>query len=196
MVQRISNRFVLALAAVGVFALLFTVACAPPTPEERVQELRDQYEVEVSSYIARDVFPQAPEGPQADAEPVEELEDEVEEELQEEVEGVDIDTEIAVEPIRTDAHLDLLVTRETGEGLDGLTVDVWQGDAEGNDKEHWRIYLDVSEVPPGPGTQMLYVLEDVQVEENDGFYAEVVETVPAEERDQYREFQEAVDSDG
>lgn len=165
-------------------AALFTHACAsePEDPAERVSETRSGYSAKLNGFVVHQV-PQ----PEEEA-PVEEAEGPVEPGAEGEGEG---DEETAEEvPLRQDVILDILVSRDSRESLPGLTVDVTQADAQENEKARWKVYLDVSDVMRGPGTQISYRLEDVEVEEEDYFHVEVRHPVPPGERGEYREFQE------
>lgn len=93
-------------------------------------------------------------------------------------------------PVSQSAILDILVSRKGRKGLDHLTVDIGQEDAQGHEKGHWRAYLDVSDVLPGSGTQVSYTLNDIDYQQGDKLYAEVRQPVPSADRGEYREFQE------
>lgn len=151
------------------FAAVLTFACAsePDDPAERVAELRSGYSAKLNGFVVHQV-PQ----PEEEA-PVEET-------------GAQEPAEVS---LRQDVILDILVTRKTREALPGLTVDVTQADAQQNEKASWKVYLDVSDVLRGPGTQISYRLEDVEVAEDDFFHVEVRHPVPPGERAEYRELQ-------
>ena len=173
------NSLVLTAAAL----LLVAVACGPPpSPEEQVSELRSRYTAELNGFVIH----------QEPAAGEEEMAGETAEGTGDQMVA---DEEMAEggEPagtVRKDALLDILMSTESRETLSGITVDVTQVDADGNQKGSWRVYLDATDVHRGPGTQITHRLEDVDYVEGDGFHVEVRHPVPAGERGEYREFQE------
>lgn len=178
------RKSIFALSTICVAALL-AVGCAsePEDPAEQVSEIRSGYSAELNSFVVHQV-------PQPEMEPPAEEGDEAAE-----AEGGDGGEEAAAAepaeiPVRQDVLLDVLVAQEGRESLPGLTVDVIQADAQGNEKATWKVYLDVSDVHRGPGTQISHRLEDVDFEDGDGFHVEVRHPVPPGERGEYREFQE------
>ena len=169
-----------------VLLLVAVVACGPElSPEEQVAELRSQYTAEINGMAIQTTPEEAAAGEEAEGE--EAAEGEAAPDEAAEGEGEEAGPE-GVEEVEAqqDVILDILVTKEgRGESLSLLTVDVEQVDAEENVKQTWKVYLDVSEVLRGPGTQITHRLE-----EGDGFFAQVRHPVPPEERSDYREFQE------
>lgn len=184
----------LALAA----AALLGGACAQPSPEERVAELRSNYEATLQNFVVREE-PLIDEAPLAEGE-------EAEEPAEEAAAGAEEGEEIVEEvPVRQDVTLDILVRHSNNEILPGLTVEVAQlGEGAAEEmtwdeiqssparKATWRVYLDTSAIGRGQGNSVVYTLEDVDgVEPGDRFVVDVRESVPAEERGEYREFSEA-----
>lgn len=159
------------------------LACSsePEDPAERVSEIRSKYSAELNGFVVH----QEPEVP---AEPPVEAPGEAAEPVADDLaEGVEVLPEV---PVSQAVTLDILVSLDGREVLPGLTLDVTQADVQENEKASWKVYLDVSDVVRGPGTQISYRLEDVEFEEGDGFYVEVRHPVPPGERGEYREFQE------
>jgi hypothetical protein len=95
-------------------------------------------------------------------------------------------------PMRQDVMLDVVLYKQSGdERLPGLTLDVYQVDAEEKDKASYRIWVDTSRLNKGSRQAVSYVLEDVDFEEGDKFFVEVRPNVPPEVRGQYQEFADA-----
>lgn len=176
------RKSILALFTICVAGLL-AVGCAsePEDPAEQVSEIRSDYSAELNSFVVHQVPQPAMEAPAEEGGETAEAGDGAEEAAAEEPAEV---------PLRQDVLLDVLVALEGRDSLPGLTVDVTQVDAQENEKATWRVYLDVSDVHRGPGTQISHRLEDVDFEEGDGFHVAVRHPVPPEERGEYREFQE------
>jgi len=180
------------LAALLVVALVMVVGCAEKSPEERVADLRSGYTAELNSFVVESV-PLEPdlsadqvEGEAAGEAAAEAGEGAAEGEGEEGEEGME-------EPVPTqqDVLLDILIQNRSLEQLDGLTLDVTQADGAGNEKAHYRIWVDTSSVIKGRGHQILHRIEDIDYQEGDGFHVEVRHPVPPEERSEYREFSEA-----
>lgn len=172
-----SKGMALALAIAGVGLL----ACEQPTHEERIAELRSQYEAELNSFVTREV-PQ-----EADLEtpvPGEETADEA-------MEGEEGIIEEDLLPPRIDVILDVIVRHSAREMLPGITLDVSHADAEEVEKNHFRIWVDTSGLAKGETLQVNETFEDVDFEEGDRFFVEVRHSVPPEERSEYWEFSEA-----
>lgn len=193
-------------------------ACSQPTPEERVAEMRANYEAELQNFVVREVpmpgaepldgplgddytagalepapAAPAPAPPPAAGEPGEEGEDGFEE----------------IVPLQQNVLLDILIrNKNKGTPLPGLTLEVAQLGAGGitpgqpmtwdeiesspQRKQTWRIYVDTSTIGRGPGTSVTHLLEDVAgYEPEDGFVVTVRNPVPPAERGEYREFTEA-----
>ena len=90
--------------------------------------------------------------------------------------------------VKQSVRLDILIQHRSEERLPGITVDVSMVDPNQQEKGHWRVWFDTSEVTEATVTQFTHILEDVGYEEGDGFYVEVRHPVPPEERSEYREF--------
>ncbi len=176
------NSLVLTAAAL----LLVAVACGPPpSPEEQVSELRSRYTAKLNGFV---INQEPAAGEEMAGEMAEGADDETAADEQMAEGGEAEGGEAAA--VRKDALLDILMSTESRETLPGITVDVTQVDADGNEKGSWRVYLDTTNVQRGPGTQITHRLEDVDYVEGDGFHVEVRHPVPAEEHGEYREFQE------
>lgn len=184
------QRTLQALGLILSLSLVAALACGgPTTPEERVAEQRAGYTATLGSFVINRVPLVEPEGmadPEAGEEPAGE---------EPPADGAEASDEAALAaapvPVRQDAILDILVSRRSREPLPGLTVEIEQVDAAKNVKQKWRVYLDVSDVMRGPGTQVAYQLQDIDFVEGDGFRVEVREAVPPAERGEYRELEEA-----
>lgn len=184
----------LAFAAL-VLAAVF--ACGPPkSPEEKVAELRAEYTAKLNGFaVEQEPTAGAPSGtdegmaqqgaageasaPAAGSETAQ---------AGEMAQSGDM---ASATPVHQTAILDILVSRKGRHGLPGVTVDITEADPKGDEKGHWLAYLDVSHVLPGADAQISYTLHDVDYEQGDGFNVEVRSPVPAADRGQYKEFQEA-----
>lgn len=185
-------RRINSLVLTAVALLLVAVACGPPpSPEEQVSELRSRYTAELNGFVIHQE-PAAGEEMAGETAEGEGAGDETaaDEQMAEGEEAEGAEGGEAAGTVRKDALLDILMSTESRETLPGITVDVTQVDADGNQKGSWRVYLDTADVQRGPGTQITHRLEDVDYVEGDGFHVEVRHPVPAEERGEYREFQE------
>jgi hypothetical protein len=165
-------------------------ACGPPeSPEARVADLRSEYTAKLNGFAVKEQPTagaadegMAREGAQAAA-------DETGAPAAGEMaQAGDMAPSVAV---RQTAILDILVSRKGRKGLPGLTVDITEADPKGDEKGHWRAYLDVSHVLPGADAQISYTLHDVDYEQGDGFNVEVLHPVPAADRGEYKELREA-----
>lgn len=184
----------------AVAVALLAGACAQPTPEERVAELRVNYEATLQNFVVREepLIGDVPEGEMPEGE----------EAMAEEAPaaGADEGEEIIEEvPVRQDVVLDILVRHSNHDNLPGLTVEVaqlgegaademsWEEiEASPERKATWRVYLDTSEIGRGQGNSVVHTLEDADgVEPGDKFVVTVRKPVPAGERGDYREFAEA-----
>ena len=70
--------------------------------------------------------------------------------------------------------------------LDGQPVNVVN--ESGNEMQHWRIWVDTKSIERGPGSQIDYKLEGVEIAEGYGFFVEVRHPVPAADRGEYAEY--------
>ncbi|MDX1632737.1 MAG: hypothetical protein R3234_12780 [Thermoanaerobaculia bacterium] len=192
----------LALALVGAWS----IGCEQKSHEERVSQLRSKYTAELNGFVVREI-PEMVDVEVVDAEDGEgEAEEAVEEAAEEaldreagveDVTGEDqeagtdvVPEETLEEEVQKNVILDIMVRHTSSEMLPGITVDVSQADAEGNEKASYKIWVDTSDLPMGTPQQVNEILEDVDYEEGDGFFVEVRHPVPPEKRDEYREFSE------
>ena len=158
------------------------VGCAPKSPEEQVAQIRSLYSARLNGFILEEE-PVVTEVPELEAVEIVEGEEPPAEEA----------VEAAVEPIiETEVNqrvrLDILIQHRSDERLPGVTVDISMVDANQTEKGHWRVWFDTAEVTKATVTQFTHILEDVGYEEGDGFYVEIRQPIPAEERSEYREF--------
>lgn len=194
--------------SLGVLGLLLFAGCQSETFEERVARLRQGYTVGSSGFVVKQTPPPAapgaaegeamPTGPATEGEATapdeegvtaEEAAAETAAPAGEGAEGADDITVEDLMPAKQDVLLDLLVRNENVRGsLPGLTLDITQVDAAGNEKAHWRAWIDTSGIERGPGEQLTHELEDVEFAEGDTFQVEVRNSVPPGERGEYREF--------
>lgn len=191
--------------SLGVLGLLLLAGCQSETFEERVTRLRQGYTISSSSFVVKQtpppVTPGVAEGDAAtEGDPAAEgeaaapegegmaAEEGVPEAAAEAAQGEDGILVEDLMPVKQDVLLDLVVRNDNVRGsLPGLTLDVTQVDAAGNEKQHWRAWIDTSGIERGPGEQLTHELEDVEFAEGDTFQVEVRSSVPPEERADYRE---------
>lgn len=181
--RRLSALWLCALLAMAGVGL---AACSPKSPEERVADLRRQYNAELNSFVVEET-------PLEPAAGEEEMAGEGEEMAGEEMAGEAGDGEgmdAMGEPVevRKDVVLDILVQNRATEPLAGLTLDIGLVDPGKNEKAHYRHWVDTSNLLKGRGESFIHRIEDVPYEEGDAFYVEIRTPVPAAERGEYREF--------
>lgn len=82
--------------------------------------------------------------------------------------------------------LDIVLRHTGGAALPGLTLDISQADAEGNERSNWKLWVDTSDL--AGVKQITHSLEGVEIEEGDGFNVGVREHVPEGEQGEYQEF--------
>jgi hypothetical protein len=82
--------------------------------------------------------------------------------------------------------LDIMVSHNGAGTLPGITLDIYQADAHGNDKRNWKLWVDTSDL--GVGKQITQTLEGVDLAPDDTFAVEVRQHVPPKDQDEYREF--------
>ncbi len=184
MLRRLTALAFAALVLAAVFA------CGPPkSPEEKVAELRSEYTAKLNGFAVK----QQPAAGAADEGMAGEAgaSTAAGAETAQAGEMAQAGDMAASTPVHQTAILDILVSRTGSHGLPGVTVDITEADPKGDEKGHWRAYLDVSQVLPGADAQISYTLHDVDYEEGDGFNVEVSHPVPAAERGEYKEFQES-----
>ncbi len=186
-VRRLTNWFA---AAVLLMVPWLLVSCTPTD----VNELRRNYSAELSGWIVKerpaavvdevqtvtdDGGEDATAGEEAGDEPAgEEMEDAPEDEVS-----------MAQMPASQDVLLDIVLRHEGAGSLPGVTLDVTQADASEQEKNHWRIYVDTSDL--AMEKRITHTLEEVEVAEDDRFAVEIRQNVPQEERDEYEEFSQA-----
>jgi hypothetical protein len=166
-------RRYLCVACFVVVASGLSLACAPKSPEDKIADIRALYSARLNGFIIEEepiVVPDVEVVEVGDAEAAEEA--------------------LVVEPtpVRQIIRLDLLIQHDSYELLPGVTVDISMVDSAEQEKGHWRAWFDTSEVVKANVTQFTHILEDMAYEEGDGFFAEIRNPIPVEERSEYREF--------
>lgn len=178
---------------VFVVTAFLLVACQP----QSVEQLRRGYSVELNSWYQEDTPGSAEgmisveeEGDGEDAEATEgEGEDEApaaegeageEDEATAEIDGPDTLS------ITSRVTLDILVSHEGAGTLPGVTLDIYQAGPDEEVKRNWKLWVDTSDM--ALTKQVTQSLEGVDLEEGDQFAVEIRETVPEDERQEYREF--------
>ena len=167
--SRAARCRILPALLLGVASLLAT--CRQLTPEEQLEVVRSRYTAQLTGFVVEG-------GPQS--EPLDEPEGE-------ETSEEPGDAPEPIVPLTSNIVFDILVRTESVEKLEGVTLDVYHADAEEQEKAHHRIWVDVSGVERGPGTQITYVLEGVEYEKGDRFFIELRRPSP-EEKQHYREY--------
>lgn len=188
-------RFTRSIVVLAVLAAAFAaVACTQPTGAERVARLRSEYAAELNSFSVRET-PVEP----AMAEPMEGeamADDAMAADDGETMEDGIMDEEMMEPEVRQDVILDIVLRKEgRSEGLDALTIDVFQVDAAEVEKARYRIYVETGGLVNGSSTQVSHILEDVDYTEGDGFQAEVRQDISPQSQADYREFNEAAEGD-
>jgi hypothetical protein len=168
-------RIVVLVAACA--AALSIAGCSRPSGDDRIESLRSQYDVRLTSFAVDD----QPAPPEAAAE----AETGATEAPDGEPGGEALEAPV---PTRTQVVLDILVTTEADEGLPGLSVELEQVGADGAVKMERTLWLDVSRVVRGSGQQITQVVEDVDYQEGDAFAVSIRSPVPPGERAAYPEF--------
>ena len=198
----------IAAAALALTLLAGVAGCAAQTPEERVTELRADYEATLNSFQVRETplvppveaaapapVEEAAAGPPAAGPVIADPPAAGEEGMVAGEEGALAgDEEPAAEAapvVRQDVVLDIVITHRGDETLPGLTLDVTQADVEGREKTSYRIWVDTSNIPAGSRGAIAHRLEDVDYAPGDGFHVEVRQAIPPEQRGEYRELDEA-----
>ncbi|MEM6703309.1 MAG: hypothetical protein AAF690_11410 [Acidobacteriota bacterium] len=180
MLRRNLNR----ILVLSVAFALGVAACTPSSPEEQVASVRGQYTAELVSWRVEQI-PEASEESAAEAT-----------EESESAEAPSEEGEIAIEvPDHLSANLvnnlyfDILVSTGAADPLTTLTVDLTHAAATQEEKQVYRLPLDVSGVVKGSGEQITATLENVEdFEEGDLFSVEVRTSVGEDERSEYAEF--------
>jgi hypothetical protein len=184
---RSSPRILLLLPTLGV------LACTQLGPEDRVEQARAQYTVQLTSFAVHDqpqLPPVADEADGAESAAADGTESPAAEAATVQVETPgDVPEEAVAVPTMTSVVLDILVTTEGDERLPGLSVELEQVGTDGTVKMERLLWLDVSQVVRGSGAQVTQVVEDIDYQEGDGFAVSIRSPVPPGERAAYREFQ-------
>lgn len=165
------------VGTVALVAMVCTLACAP----QDVESLRQNYTARVNQWIKTET-PVTAEGMIT----VQGGGDETAGEA-----AGETDDETATGPGETvhvthNVTLDILVEHKGGGTLPGITLDIYQADADEHDKRNWKHWVDTSDM--GVGKQITLTLEGLDLEEGDTFAVNVRAHVPPEERSEYREF--------
>lgn len=192
--SRARRRLAPLLALALVAAVL--AGCQPQAPEERVAELRSEYSAELNSFTVQET-PMVEESGMAagegEMEAAGEEADAAPEDAAGEAAGGEGTEEGIVEevPVRQDVYLDVVLRKEGSiETLEGITLDVYHRDAEGNEKTSYRFYVETPRLNKGSRKQVTHVLQDVDYDEGDGFAVEVRQPIPPELYGEYKEFSE------
>ena len=158
---------------------LALVACGPTSPAEKVAQTRSLYSARLNGFVVEE-------------EPlVEEVIGEIEVAVEEaDIEEVSLQEPADFEPVAVSQRvlLDILIQHDSYDKLPGITVEISMADPSGQEKDHWRVWFDTSGIEKANVTQFTHILEDVSYEEGDGFFVEVRQPVPEEERGEYKEF--------
>ena len=192
----------LALALAAVLTLGLLAACQPASGPERVTALRDTYEATLNSFnvverpMEVEESEMAAEG-DAEAEGEGEGADAAEETADQPAAGDEgeegtVDEVVEEVPVRQDVMLDIILRKTGGGGqLDGVTLDVYQVDADEQDKANYRIYVDTAGLNKGSRNQISHVIEDVDFADGDKFAIAVRANVPPELYSEYKEYSDA-----
>lgn len=169
--------------------LAFLVPLLTACSSQDVSELRRNYEAEVVSIVLPETpapvepEPAAGEEMEASIEPEAGADGLEETDLLAETEPVDVDQKVVLD----------IRLRHSGAGkLPGVTLDITQADSSDNEKARWRRYVETDGMAVEKSVSV--TLEDVDYEAGDGFHAEVLHTVPPEQRNNYQEFAEQASS--
>jgi pentapeptide MXKDX repeat protein len=188
----------------AVAATLLAVACAEPSPEEKVAAQRALYTAQLNSFSVV-------EEPVADATVMGEGEMPGDEMSGDQMSGDEMpgdemsgdemsgdettdagDEAVAAVmpavPVHRNVLLDILLQNTGKTSLPGITVDITQVDASKQVKATWKAFLEIPNLAFGTTEQVAYMLEGVDYKEGDGFNVEVRSPVPAAERGDYAEF--------
>jgi hypothetical protein len=154
-------------------------ACGPSSPADKIAQTRSLYKARMNGFVVEEepIF----EEPIGDLEVVGEEAD---------IEAEEAEEPADFEPVAVSQRvlLDILIQHDSNEKLPGITVDVSMADPGGEEKGHWRVWFDTSDIEKANVTQFTHILEDVSYEEGDGFFVEVRYQVPEAERGEYKEF--------
>jgi hypothetical protein len=166
--------------------VLILQACGPSSPADKIARTRSLYSARLNGFVVEE-------------EPI------IEEPMPvtgEAVEGAQVESQVGDQALETGGDfepvalsqrvlLDILIQHDSNEKLPGITVEISMADPNGQEKNHWRVWFDTSDIEKATVTQFTHILEDVSYEEGDGFFVEIRHPVPEEERGEYREFASA-----
>jgi hypothetical protein len=176
-----------------ILLLPIALACQTRTSEQRVNELRGQYSVQSTSFLAQkqlsdaseaDAALQEGEEPDGAAEPVANADNEtasIEDTVDEEGFAV-------AEPQPTSILFDVLLSFDGRKPLPGLTLDIVHKDPFDKIKDTRRHFIETANLVKGDVLQQDFVLNDFNFEEGDQFAIEIRSPIAAEEQGEYREF--------
>lgn len=169
--------------ALAVLAVAF--GCAKKSPLEQMMENRSRYTAELneSGFILEET-PLVAEVAGGDSEL--EAEPQATSAGEDEGEGEMLEPEPI--PVEQKVHLDILLRHDSYEKLPGVTVDISMVDTGLNEKGHWRVWLDTSNIERANLTQFSHTLENIDYVEGDAFSVEVRHPIPEAERGDYKEF--------
>lgn len=181
--KRFQLKGTMPVLAVVLATLALAVGCAKKSPLEQMIENRSRYTAVLneSGFILEET-PLVAAVVEGDAE----LEGEVPAEGEAEGEGEMLEPEPV--PVEQKVHLDIIVRHDSYEKLPGITVDISMVDAQRNEKGHWRVWLDTSNIERANLTQFSHTLEDIDYVEGDAFSVEVRHPIPEADRGDYKEF--------
>jgi hypothetical protein len=95
---------------------------------------------------------------------------------------------VAAPPAVSDIDLAFEIRHDSAQKLNGLTVEVTQGDGMGKEKAHYRVWLDTADVEPAVTVKRTYTLKEVPHQAGDVFTAALRRRVPRAEWSLYKEF--------
>ncbi len=93
-------------------------------------------------------------------------------------------------PVASDLELRIQIQHDSPEKLAGLTLEVQRLGPDGDDveRQHERLWVDVSAIEAGPGGEVRATLRGVPYVPGERLHVFVRQSVPASERAAYREF--------
>ena len=176
--MRHSRRFLIACAVVVSLGLAVS-ACGPSSPGDKIARTRALYSARLNGFVVEEE--PIIEEPIAEAEALP---------AEAGTEAAELEEPADFEPVAVSQRvlLDILIQHDSSEKLPGITVEISMADPAGQEKDHWRVWFDTSDIEKANVTQFTHILEDVSYEEGDGFFVEVRHPVPEEERGEYKEF--------
>jgi hypothetical protein len=204
-VHRLSSSFVLSVFAS--IMLLTLVGCQAKSPEEQVAEKRAKHSVDLNGWYPK--VENAAMDAAMDAEATGDMAaDDMAGEAGGDMAGADMagddmaghdmtGDEMAGEEMMTGPQphtivFDLLVHYDgRGDSLPGITVDVTQAGADGQEKGSWLQFLDTPGIAKGSSKQIAFEIPGVLFEEGDVFAVTLNQNVAAADRSKYREFSTA-----